>query len=150
MKPLWPRSPTHGSPKKPAPKHVEPEEESQEVPEEEPDTEEDEETGGKAISKAAAVRDALEQGEDGPEDGVAYIKKVHKPWMSRPTFSGCGGARKSRGGHEPTRKRRAPTKPKEASPGLTSTHCQSLGLEQRARPDRVTGDPQATHRRDGG
>jgi hypothetical protein len=60
------------------PKHVEPEEESQELPEEEPETEDNEpETGGKAISKAAAVRDALEQGEESPDDGVAYIKKIH-------------------------------------------------------------------------
>jgi len=49
------------APKKTAsPKHVEPEDESQDV-EKEPETEDDEpEAGGKAISKAAAVRDALE------------------------------------------------------------------------------------------
>jgi hypothetical protein len=80
--------------KKSAPKHVEPEEESQELPEEEPETEE--EATGKAISKAAAVRDALEQGEESPEDGVAYIKKIHGIEMTRQTFSSYKAQEKSR------------------------------------------------------
>jgi hypothetical protein len=75
-----------GRPKKSAPKHVEPEDESQEALEEF-EAEEEAETTGKAISKAAAVRDALEQGEDSPEDGTAYIKKIHGIEMTRQTFS---------------------------------------------------------------
>lgn len=86
-----------GRPKKAVPAEIEPEEISQEVPEEEPETEEEEEaSGGKAISKAAAVRDALEQGEEGPEDGVAYIKKIHGIEMTRQTFSSYKAQQKAR------------------------------------------------------
>lgn len=83
-----------------APKHVEPEDESQEVEEqEEPETEEQDdepENGGKAISKAAAVRDALEQGEESPDDGVAYIKRIHGIEISKQMFSSYKTKEKSR------------------------------------------------------
>lgn len=109
-----------GRPKKSAPKYVEPEGESQELPEEEPDIEA-EETGGKAISKAAAVRDALEQGEDGPEDGVAYIKKIHGIEMTRQSFSSYKAQEKARqakksGKPAPAAEAKPGRKPKAASP----------------------------------
>ena len=79
-----------------APKHVEPEEESQSLPEEEPETEDDEpEAGGKAISKAA-LRDALEQGEESPDDGVAYIRKIHGIEISKQMFSSYKTKEKAR------------------------------------------------------
>jgi len=88
-----------GRPKsaKPKPAEIPAEEESQELPDEEPETEDDEpEASGKAISKAAAVRDALEQGEDSPEDGVAYIKKIHGIEMTRQMFSSYKAQQKAR------------------------------------------------------
>jgi hypothetical protein len=111
-----------GRPKKsaPAPVELEPEEISQEEPdEEEPDTEEDDEpdASGKAISKAAAVRDALEQGEDGPEDGVAYIKKIHGIEMTRQMFSSYKAQEKARQAkkQEAAPKAKPGRKPREAS-----------------------------------
>src|SRR3954471_15918281 len=100
-----------------APKHVEPEDESQDVEEqEEPETGErvDEPgAGGKAISKAAAVRDALEQGEESPEDGVAYIKKIHGIEMTRQSFSSYKTQEKARQAKKPP-KGKPGRKPKEA------------------------------------
>ncbi|WP_165252191.1 thioesterase [Paludisphaera soli] len=51
---------------------------------------------GKAISKAAAVRDALEQGEESPDDGVAYIKKIHGIEISKQMFSSYKTKEKTR------------------------------------------------------
>ncbi len=108
-----------GRPKKsaPAPAEIEPEEESQELPEEEPETAEDDEpeAGGKAISKAAAVRDALEQGEESPEDGIAYIRKVHGIEMTRQTFSSYKAQQKARDAKKGTASKGKPgRKPKAA------------------------------------
>jgi hypothetical protein len=106
-----------GRPKKTAPKHVEPEDESQEAPEEEPEVEEDEpEASGKAISKAAAVRDALEQGEDSPEDGVTFIKKVHGIEMTRQTFSSYKAQEKARQAKKGVSKGKPGRKPKAVAP----------------------------------
>jgi hypothetical protein len=104
-----------GRPKKSAPKHIEPEEESQEMPEEEPEVEEEgePENGGKSISKAAAVRDALEQGEDGPEDGVAYIKKIHGIEMTRQTFSSYKTQEKARQAKKGASKGKPGRKPRQ-------------------------------------
>lgn len=64
--------------RKAAPKHVEPEEESQEIPEEEPETEEEQddepETAGKSMSKADACRAALADGITETEDAVRFAK----------------------------------------------------------------------------
>lgn len=100
-----------------APKHVEPEDESQDV--EEPETEETDSTSsqGKAISKAAAVRDALEQGEESPEDGVAYIKKIHGIEISKQMFSSYKTQEKAR----QAKKGGAP----KGKPGRKSTTWQS-------------------------
>src|SRR4051794_23156671 len=102
-----------------APKHVEPEEESQEVPEEEPETGDDEpEARGKAISKAAAVRDALEQGEESPDDGVAYIKKIHGIEISKQMFSSYKTKEKARQSEnqEPAASKGRPGRKPKATP----------------------------------
>lgn len=105
-----------GRPKKSVPKHVEPEEESQELPEEEPEAEDDEpEASGKAISKAAAVRDALEQGEDSPEDGIAYIKKIHGIEMTRQTFSSYKAQQKAREAKKGVSKGKPGRKPRQVA-----------------------------------
>lgn len=103
-----------------APKYVEPEDKSQEAPEAEPETEErgdEPPAGGKAISKAAAVRDALEQGEESPDDGVAYIKKIHGIEISKQMFSSYKTKEKARQSEnqEPAAPKGKPgRKPKEA------------------------------------
>src|SRR5690242_17418821 len=106
-----------------APKHVDPEEESQDV-EEEPETQEQDdepENGGKAISKAAAVRDALEQGEESPDDGVAYIRKVHGIEISKQMFSSYKSGQKARDAKKapkgkPGRKPREVAEPDQVPP----------------------------------
>ena len=98
-----------GRPKKSVPKHVEPEEESQEILEEEPEAEE------KTISKAAAVRDALEQGEESPEDGVAYIEKVHGIEMTRQTFSSYKAQQKARDAKKGASKGKPSRKPRQVA-----------------------------------
>jgi hypothetical protein len=89
-----------GRPKKAAPKHVEPEEESQEIPEEEPEVEEEAddepELIGKSISKAEAVRQVLAAGNDSPEDGVGYLKSIHGIEMTRQMFSSYKAQQKAR------------------------------------------------------
>jgi hypothetical protein len=104
-----------------APKHVEPEDESQDV-EEEPEPEDDEPaSGGKAISKAAAVRDALEQGEESPDDGVAYIRKIHGIEISKQMFSSYKTKEKGRQAEKapkgkPGRKPREVAQPDHVAP----------------------------------
>ena len=77
-----------------APKHVEPEEESQGVPEEEPETEPA--SSGMAISKADAVREALAQGKEGPEEGTDYIRSQYGIEMTRQSFSSYKAQEKAR------------------------------------------------------
>jgi hypothetical protein len=112
-----------GRPKKSTPAHVEPEFESQEIPAEGPEVEEEEAgepapAAGKAISKAAAVRDALAQGEDSPEGGIAFIKKVHGIDMTRQMFSSYKAQQKARDAKQAAASPKAKPgrKPKVASP----------------------------------
>jgi hypothetical protein len=112
-----------GRPKKSAPKpaEIEPEEISQEEPEEEPETEEDDEPaarGKPTISKAEAVREALAQGKDGPEEGTDYILSQYGIDMTRQMFSSYKAqekARQAKKGDAPAAetepRRRAPSAP---------------------------------------
>jgi hypothetical protein len=87
-----------GRPEKPVPAHVEPEAASQEVLDEEPASviEPEEESDGAAISKAAAVRDALAKGNDSPEAGIGYLHSVYGIEMTRQTFSSYKAQEKAR------------------------------------------------------
>src|SRR4051794_36800133 len=79
-----------------APKHVEPEEESQEVPEEEPESEDDEPAAsGKTMSKTEAIRRAMAAGIETPEDGVDFILKNFGLELSRQHFSATRSKLKS-------------------------------------------------------
>jgi hypothetical protein len=51
---------------------------------------------GKPISKADAVRDALARGKSAPDDGVAYVKKIHGIDISKQMFSSYKTQEKSR------------------------------------------------------
>jgi hypothetical protein len=75
-----------GRPKQSAPKHVEPEQEPQVA----------EEATGKTITKAEAVRQALAAGNELPEDGVGYIKRIHGIDMPRQIFSSYKTQEKAR------------------------------------------------------
>ena len=116
-----------GRPKKSAPKHVEPEEESQEIPEEEPaaviEPEEEDETGALpagAVSQTDAARGALDKGYEKPAEAVKYIKDTFGIDMNPQYFSaiktrlGKSGAKRAPA-TEPTR--RGP-KPKAAAPAV--------------------------------
>lgn len=91
-----------GRPKKVAPKHVEPEFESQDVPDEEPVRVI--EAAPKAskpsyqpiASKAEAVRQALAEGNDSPEDGVGFIQSRYGIEMTKQTFSSYKAGQKAR------------------------------------------------------
>jgi len=72
-----------------APKLVEPEDESQ-------DTEEESASSSKAISKADAVREALAQGKEGPEEGTDYIRSQYGIEMTRQSFSSYKAQEKAR------------------------------------------------------
>lgn len=91
-----------GRPKKavPAPAEIEPEEVSQEIPEDEPEVEEEDadEPGASrpAISKADAVREALAQGKEGPEEGTDYIRSQYGIEMPRQMFSSYKAQEKAR------------------------------------------------------
>src|SRR5438067_1469146 len=86
--------------RKAAPKHVEPEDESQDVEEqEEPETEEqDDETapGGKAISKAEAIRRVIADGIDNPSLGSQEIRKRFDLDVTPQHFSATKAQMKSR------------------------------------------------------
>jgi hypothetical protein len=83
-----------------APKHVEPEDESQESPEEEPETEETDSTSshGKAISKAEAIRRVIADGIDNPSVGSQEIKKRFGIDVTPQHFSATKAQMKSKQG----------------------------------------------------
>lgn len=81
--------------KRTKPQPVETEDISQEIPEEEPEIDEPEVNG--AISKVDAVRRALAEGADTPEDGTDYIRKTFGIEMTRQHFSSTKSQLKSRG-----------------------------------------------------
>src|SRR4051812_1874734 len=70
-----------------APKHVEPEEESQEAPEEEPEAEDEPEAGEKGLNKSQAARAAIDAGYEKPGEAVGYIKREFGIDMSPQHFS---------------------------------------------------------------
>lgn len=100
-----------------APKHVEPEEESQEVEEQdEPETDEQDdepEAGGKAISKAEAIRRVIADGIDNPSLGSQEIKKRFGIDVTPQHFSATKAQAKSRAGSK-TPKGKPGRKPKGA------------------------------------
>ena len=99
-----------------APKHVEPDDESQDV-EEEPETEDDEpENGGKAISKAEAIRRVMADGIDNPSVGSQEIKKRFGIDVTPQHFSAARSQMKSRDAkkQETAPKGKPGRKPKEA------------------------------------
>lgn len=85
-----------------APKHVEPEDESQEELEEEPEADEaDEEPqggGDKSMTKTEAIRRALAAGFEGPQEGTAYIRKEFGIEIAPQHFSATKSQLKSREG----------------------------------------------------
>ncbi|QDV34879.1 hypothetical protein [Tautonia plasticadhaerens] len=115
--------------RKAAPKHVEPEDESQDLPEDqaeleatEPDDQDEPVTGGKAISKAEAIRRSLAAGHDGPQEGTAYIRREFGIEITPQHWSATRSQMKSRaakkgngGGDAPKPKGRPGRKPREAA-----------------------------------
>lgn len=94
-----------------APKHVEPEEESQDVPEE-PDASEIERepASGSTITQTEAIRRALGAGHEGPTEGTAYIRDEFGIEVSKGNFSATKSRLKSLGDgtSEPKRRGRKP------------------------------------------
>ncbi|MBA3388952.1 MAG: hypothetical protein H0U02_06250 [Rubrobacter sp.] len=95
---------------KKATQHVEPEDESQDVTEpEEQDEAKAEPKGGKAsISKTDAIRAALAEGMESPEDGTGFIKSRFGIEISKQHFSATKSQiKKKDGAAAPKRKRAA-------------------------------------------
>ncbi|QEH36476.1 hypothetical protein OJF2_50400 [Aquisphaera giovannonii] len=104
-----------------APKHVEPEDESQDV--EEPDTEdqddEPEASGGKGMSKAEAIRRVMADGIDNPSVGSQEIRKRFGIDVTPQHFSAARSQMKSRDAKKSGAPKGKPgRKPKAASQGV--------------------------------
>jgi hypothetical protein len=111
------RSPIMGRPKKSAPAHVEPEDESQEAPEEEPASTIEPEPGTipqGAVSQTDAARAAMDAGYEKPAQAVEYIKTKFGLEMNPQYFSAIKSRLgKSEAKAEPAKRGR---KPKAAQP----------------------------------
>lgn len=101
--------------KKAAPRHVEPEDESQDIEEREAiEAQEPDDasmTGGKAMSKAEAIRRVMADGIDNPSLGSQEIKKRFGIDVTPQHFSASKAQMKSR---EPSKKGKPGRKPKAA------------------------------------
>ena len=86
-----------GRPKKTAPQHVDPENESQEVPDEEPVSRVEPAPGAKTISKAEAIRRMLSEGIDNPSAGSHEINKRFGIEVTPQHFSATKAQMKSKG-----------------------------------------------------
>jgi hypothetical protein len=91
------------------PQPVEPEDESQELPEPE--------AGGTTISKAEAVRQALAQGNDSPEDGTDFLKRIYGIDMTRQMFSSYKAQEKARQAKKQVGSKPASNAPEQAKRG---------------------------------
>lgn len=98
--------------KKSAPKHVEPENESQDVEEQEAVEAREPESGGKGMTKTEAIRRALAAGHEGPQEGTAYIRREFGIEIAPQHFSATKSQLKSR---EASKKVKPGRKPKAAS-----------------------------------
>lgn len=107
--------------KKAAPRHVEPEDESQDFDEQEAleAQEPDEEAGGKGMTKTEAIRRALAAGHEGPQEGTSYIRREFGIEIAPQHFSATKSQiKKKQGGEKAAGKRGEPArrgrKPQEA------------------------------------
>jgi hypothetical protein len=91
-------------------KHIEPEEESREVPEEQEGVGQ---VGHGVVSKAEAIRRALAEGLESPEEGTDFIRKTFGSEVSRQHFSATKSQIKSKEGSKQF-KGKPGRKPKEA------------------------------------
>lgn len=107
-----------GRPKKTAPQHVEPENESQEVPDTEPVRRVERAPDAKAISKAEAIRRMLAEGIDNPTVGSHEIKKRFGIELTPQHFSATKAQMKGKEAKSPgTPKGKPGRKPKAAVEG---------------------------------
>jgi len=131
-----------------APRHVEPEDESQDVavPEEQ---EEAEDTaarlkGGKAsISKTDAIRAALAEGMESPEDGTGFIKSRFGIEISKQHFSATKSQIKKKDGAEAPKGKRAPSGEKAKAPAPTPRPQVAPSTQQAATGPDMIGDLEA-------
>jgi hypothetical protein len=96
--------------KKAAPRHVEPEDESQDIEQQEAIEAREPEPAGEAISKSEAARRAIAAGLDSPEEATDFIRKRFGIEMSKPHFSAVKSQmKKKEGGAKPKRGRKSKT-----------------------------------------
>jgi hypothetical protein len=98
---------------------IEPKDESQEAPEPdapEPETPREAATGRPTMSKVDAVKAALAEGVESPEDGVAFIQKRFGIEIGRQHFSATKSQLKRREGGGAPKGKRAPKRRQVAEP----------------------------------
>jgi len=101
--------------RKAATRNVEPEEESQEVPEVDTEASGGDRAGRGVPTKADAIRRALAEGIESPEEGVDFIRRTFGLDVSRQHFSASKSrAKQEQGGAQPAEPARRGRKPKEA------------------------------------